>query len=274
MSKALAAAIKGHKVETEAVIRAAPDWATGTNAFEKLFRKMSDPKDSLWSATFIDKLSRTYLDARDTDKTCANITVRTVNAMGKRESNDTKKVMLQIANGCRVFNAAHKVNFDEAELPEGFSEIPMTASKKKGVFTYAEAVASLYPKTSLTFDYWVPRIFELTREVREKRIKDWKGEASSALESCTDFMRICLIFLSDPAKSIPIAKAEDREAFLSLFGQEFTWLRKSAKREDVTANSNRIKAGLREVSSETGMAIPFEAWSRLQYAPFIKPVIK
>jgi hypothetical protein len=273
MSK-LAAAIKSHKAETDAVIGAAPDWTTATNAFGQLFRKMADPKDSLWSAAFIDKLSRTYLDARDTDKTCANITVRTVNAMGKREANDTKKVMLQIANGCRVFNAAHKVNFEEAELPEGFPEIPMTSSKKKGVFTYGESVAAVYPKTSLTFDYWVPKIFEVTREVREKKIRDWKGEPTSALESCTDFMRICLIFLSDPAKNIPIAKAEDRQAFLGLFGQEFTWLRKSAKREDVASNSNRIKAGLTEVSKETGMAIPFEAWSRLQYAPFIKPLIK
>ena len=274
MSKALAGAIKSHKAETDAVIRAAPDWATAVTAFDRLFRKMADPKDSLWSAAFVDKLSQTYLDARDTDKSCANITVRTVKAMGKRESNDTKKVMLQIANGCRVFNAAHKVNFEEAELPEGFSEIPMTASKKKGVFTYAEQVASLYPKTSLTFDYWVPKIFEVTREVREKKIRDWKGESTSQLESCTDFMRICLIFLSDTAHNVPIAKAEDRQAFLGLFGHEFSWVKKSAKREDVKANSDRIKAGFETVSSEAGIAIPFEAWSRLQYAPFVKPLIK
>jgi hypothetical protein len=214
------------------------------------------------------------LKARDTDKDCANITVRTVHAIGKGRANDTKKVMLQIASACRVFNAAHKVNFDEEELPDGFDEIPMTASKKKGVFGFAEAVPSLYPKTSLTFDYWVPKIFEVTNEVREKRIKAWRGDASSSLESCTDFMRICLIFLSDPAKQVPIAKAEDREAFLRLTGQEFTWLKKSAKREDIATNSNKLKAGLTEVSRESGIPIPFEAWSRLQYAPFIKTLIK
>jgi hypothetical protein len=274
MSKALAAAVKSHKADTDAAIKAAPDWATGTKAFDELFRKMANPNDPLWSKTFIDELSRTYLDAKVRDKTCANITVRTVNAMAKGKRDDTKLVMLQIANACRVFNGAHKVNFEEEELPDDVDEIPVTASKKKGVFTYAEAVASLYPKTSLTFDYWVPKIFEVTKEVREKGIKDWKGEATSALESCTDFMRICLIFLSDPGKNIPIAKAEDREAFLRLFGREFTWLKKSAKREDVTTNSNAIKAGLAGVSREVGMAIPFEAWTRLRYAPFIKPLIE
>lgn len=271
---ALATALKRNEAETQALIAAAPDWAIAERAFDDLFKRMSDPGDALWSAAFIDELQRAYLDARDNDKACANITVRTVNAMPQSRSADTKKVLLLIANACRIFNAAHKVNFEDAELPQDFAEVPMTASKKKGSFTFAEDMPSLYPKTSLTFDYWVPKILEITREVREKKITDWKHDATLAVESCTDFIRICLIFLSDPATKVPIAKAEDRESMLKLLGYEFTWIKKSAKREDIKANSMKLKEGLERSSRDAGIDIPLEAWSRLQQAPFIKPLIK
>ena len=47
---------------------------------------------------------------------------------------------------------------------------------------------------------------------------------------------------------VPITKAEDHEAFLDLSGQRFIWRKKSAKRQDVAANSAALNAGLAEAS--------------------------
>jgi hypothetical protein len=271
---ALTAALKNNKAETEAIVNASPDWAIAMRTFDALFKKMADPKDALWSADFIETLHRVYVEAREKDKSCANITVRTVNAMPKGKATDTKKVMLQLANACRIFNASHKVNFEAEELPQQFDEVPMTASAKKGIFTYKENVPSLYPKTSLTFDYWAPKLLDWTKEIRDKKVKDWKNGAATEFDTCTDFMRICLQFIADPAGNVPIAKAEDREAFLEILGEEFSWIKKSAKREDISANSGKLKAGLTQAGKAAGISIPFEAWSRLQQAKFIKPLIK
>ena len=43
----------------------------------------------------------------------------------------------------------------------------MVPAKKKGFFTYAEEMPSLYKKISLTFDYWVPKILDWTQEIRK-----------------------------------------------------------------------------------------------------------
>jgi hypothetical protein len=274
MPNKLTAALKSNKTETENLVKAAPLWSIASTTFDAFFKKMSNPKDDLWSEAFIKELHSVYLKARDKDKKCANITVRTVNAMPKSKANDTKKVMLEIANACRVFHAAHKVNFEPDELPQNFNSIPMVSAKKNGVFTYKEEVPSLYAKTSLTFDYWVPKILDWTIETREKKIKEWKNGSALQLEACTDFMSVCLQFLSDPKNNIPIAKAEDREAFLKIFGEEFTWIKKSARREDIDANSSKIKTGLLQLNKETGIVIPLEAWSRLQQASFIKSILK
>jgi hypothetical protein len=235
---------------------------------------MADPQSPSWPAAFIDELHATYFEARDADKDCASIIVRTVNAMPAAKRNDTKKVMLEIASVCRVFNAANKVHFTPDELPHDFAEVPMTPSKKKGVLTYKADMPSLYPKTSLTLDYWVPKLLDWTRDIRAERVTQWKNGAATSLDSCTDFMSICLAFLADPSNNIPIAKAEDREALLELLGESFVWKKRSAKREDIAANSAALKAGLARVAKAAGIVIPSEAWSRVQHMPAIKTLLK
>lgn len=274
MADKLIAALRNNRAETEALLKAAPDWRIAANTWNELFKCMADPKDPLWKEPFIRELHHTYLKARDEDKSCSNITVRTLKAMPANRANETKTVMLQLANACRVFNASHKVNFEQAELPADFSAIPVTTSKKKGEFTYRNPMPSIYAKTSLTFDYWVPKMLEWTNEIRDKKWKDWRGDLILQQESCTDFMRICLLFLSDFNQHPPVAKTEDRETFLKLFGEEFVWIKKSAKREDISGNSAKIAAGLKHVSKEAGIKIPMEAWSRLQQAPFIKSILQ
>ncbi|TND09618.1 MAG: hypothetical protein FD123_975 [Bacteroidetes bacterium] len=274
MPNALIAALKNNRRETEAIIKAAPDWTIANRAFDAFFKNMINHKDSLWSEDFIRELHHVYLEARDRDKSCANITIRTVKAMPKTKAESTKKVMLQMAGICRIFNASHKVNFEPDELPHDFDDVPVQPAAKKGYYTYKDEMPSLYPKTSLTFDYWVPKLLDWTKEVRENKIKDWKNEAINAHEACTDFMRVCLLFISDHKNNVPVAKAEDREAFLKLFGEPFAWIKKSAKREDIAANSAGIKKGLAQLARDTGILIPLEAWNRLQQAAFVKPIIK
>ncbi len=87
-------------------------------------------------------------------------------------------------------------------------------------------------------------------------------------------MRICLLFLSDIKVNPPVAKAEDREPLLKLFGEEFIWLKKSAKREDTGTNSSKIREGLSQLSALTSVEIPLEAWSRVLYASFMKSHIR
>ncbi|HJU73065.1 MAG TPA: hypothetical protein VJ717_04910 [Gemmatimonadaceae bacterium] len=273
MPKDLIGALKKERVAVRDVANSAPDWKAAAAAFDALFRKMANPQDALWSKAFIDALHTCYFKARDEDKECANIAVRTANAMPAAKRNDTKKVLLEIASVCRVFNAAHKVNFSADELPNDFTAVPMVPAKKAGVFTYGTAIPSLYPKTSLTFDYWVPKMLDWTQEIRALRIVDWKNGTAANAASCTDFMNVCITFLSNPADNIPIAKTDDREAFLELLGEAFIWKKKSAKREDVPANSAALKVGLARVATAAGMDIPTEAWSRLQHAPFIKALL-
>lgn len=273
MPKDLVAALKNEKAEVLALVKAAPDWRIASSAFDALFRRMADSRNDLWSKAFIDALHATYFKARHEDKDCANVTVRTVNAMPAGKRNDTKKVLLEIASVCRVFNAAHKVNFVPEELPADFDAVPM-APGKKGAFTFKQAMPSLYPKTSLTFDYWVPKVLDWTQDIRANGITAWKSDGATGLDGCTDFMNVCVTFLSDPQSNVPIAKVEDREAFLSLLGEPFTWKKKSAKREDVAANSSALKAGLAKAATGAGLDIPIESWSRLQHATFIKALIK
>lgn len=270
----LADALRKNRARVEELVHAAPDWSEASSAFDTMFRKMANPRSAEWPGSLIDALHTAYFTARDEDKACANITVRTVNAMPPAQWNDTKKVMLEIANVCRVFNAAHKVNFEAAELPTGFDAVPMVSSKKKGVFTYQAPMPSLYPKTSLTFDYWVPKVLDWTQDIRRQRVTDWKTGAAASLDSCTDFMTICLEFVADPARNVPIAKAEDRQALLALLGEPFIWKKKSAKREDISGNSTALKAGLSNAAKAAGIRIPLESWSRLQHEPFIKTLLR
>jgi hypothetical protein len=274
MPNALVGALKNGRAEVEALVKAAPDWTVASSAFDTLFRKMANPQHALWSKALIDTLHATYFEARDTDKECGNITVRTVKAMPAATRNDTKKVLLEIASVCRIFNSAHKVNFEPDELPEEFDAVPMVPSKKKGILTYKNEMPSLYPKTSLTFDYWVPKMLEWTQDIRKERITDWKNGSAMQLDTCTDFMDVCLTFVANPANKVPIAKAEDREAFLGLLGAPFIWKKKSAKREDVNANSAALKSVLTSAAKAAGMSVPIEAWSRLQHAPLIRSLVK
>lgn len=273
MANSLITAINDNKPEVEAAIQAAPDWSIATNHFDALFSRMANPEDTLWSKAVIDELHSNYYKARDEDKECKNITERTVKAMPKAIANDIKIIFLQIANTCRIFHAGHKVNFEPFEIPDGFKDIPMVKGKKKGFFTYSEAMPTLYQKISLTFDYWIPKILDWTQELREKGLSDWKGEASMQHESCTDFMRIALMFLSD-ANNLPIAKWDVRESLLNnCFDAEFVWIKKSEKHEAIIANSEALQYHLGKVATDTDLTIPSEAWSRILALKPIKLIL-
>ncbi len=263
--------IRTNMTEIKEVIGNAPDWGLAEKRFNLFYSKMTNLKDALWSDGMIKVLRKIYYEARTNDKTCNNITERTVNAMPADKKNDTKKIFLQIADICRIFHASHKVNFEPAELPEDYTEIKMIPAKKKGFFTYGEGMPALYKKISLTFDYWVPKILDWTEEVREKGLKDWRGEAILNHEVCTDFMRISLLFLSAPDSNLPIAKSDMREKILNnVFQEDFVWIKKSQKREDILTNSIKLKQCLDQLSAEINLDIPYEAWSRLLDLKYIK----
>ncbi len=274
ISQELIQAITGNKGEIENLISQQPDWNIAKEKFNILFSRISNPQDSLWSDKTFKILKTVYFNQRESDKCSNNITIRTINGMPDNLKNDTKIIFLQIADCCRFFNASHKVNFESEELPDDYKEIKMIPAKNKGIFTFAERTPSLYGKISLTFDYWVPKILEWTEEIRDKDLKEWQGNSILEQESCTDFMRLSLLFLSETEKNPPMAKADDREKFLGLLGEEFTWLKKSAKREDIIGNNLKITSGLSDLGKKTGFDIPLESWSRILYAPFIKPLIK
>lgn len=204
----------------------------------------------------------------------SNIVLRTIRALPESLKYPSKVIFLQIAETCSLFNAAHKVNFEHEELPEDYEGIKMIPAKTRGLFTFALPTPSIYQKNSLTFDYLVPKIIEWTREVRTKKLSAWKGENIMEHESCTDFMRICLMFLSDPKHNTPFAKADDRLTMMKLLDQEFVWVKKSAKREDIIGNNKNLTSALAKLNLHTGQDIPLEAWSRIQQAPFFKSFFK
>jgi hypothetical protein len=274
ISQLLIDAIKENKVEIGKMVTERPNWEMATQKFDTFFKSISDPKDPLWSEGTINKLNEVYFVQRNKDKGMSNITLRTVTGMPDHLKNDMKKIFLQTAEVCSIFNASHKVNFENNELPEDYPAIKIIPSKTKGFSILAHPLPSLYKKTSLTFDYWIPKVLEWTLEIRGKKLKDWKGDAILQHESCTDFMRICLQFLSDTTANPPVAKAEDREALLNLLGEEFIWIKKSAKREEIKTNSSKIVDGFGQLTRLTGIDIPLEAWCRILYASFAKSLIK
>ncbi len=267
-------AILDNIVEVKETAENVSDWHSAAKKFNEIFSKMANPDDLLWSFEIINGLWETYYKARENDRSCTNITLRTVLAMPKVWQNDTKKIFLQIADICRIFHAGHKVNFESDELPKDFEEIIMVPAKKKGFFTYAEEMPSLYKKISLTFDYWVPKFLDWTREIRENGLKEWKGTAILKHQTCTDFMRIALMFLSAPESNLPIAKSDVREKMLkNIFSEDFVWIKKSQKREDILTNSEKLKNCLDQLSSELNMQINYEAWTRLLNLKYIKAFI-
>lgn len=274
ITSALIETVKKHAEELIGLSAMTPDWDLARRKFDLFFAHLSNPGDSLWSVPTLGKITEVYFSQRDIDKGMSNITLRTVAAMPDHLKNDTKKIFLQTAEVCCIFNASHKINFEGAELPADFEEVKMIPSKTKGISTYARPLPALYKKTSLTFDYWMPKILEWTAEIRSKKLKEWRNEAILQYDSCTDFMRICLLFLSDPKGNPPIAKAEERAAILALLGEEFIWTKKSAKREDILTNSQNIKNGLDQLNEETGIKIPIEAWCRITQESYIKPFLK
>lgn len=273
ISKILIEIIKNNIQDVQVIISNQPDWTKAENAINTLYSNMVK-KDKLWSENTFNTLKEVYFKQRETNKGMRNITLRTLAGMPENLKNDTKKIFLQIAESCCFFNASHKVNFESEELPKDFNEIKMIPAKKKGNYTYAEKLPTLYSKISLTFDYWVPKILEWTEEIRSNDLKDWKSEHILKHDSCTDFMRISLMFLSETKNNPPIAKAKDREKLLELFGEEFVWIKKSAKKEDILANNKKLVIGLKELNNHIGIDIPLEAWSRLLYSPFLKLLIK
>ena len=272
VSKTLIKAITDNNKEVHRLIAEKPDWAMASAKFDTFFKHLSNKKDALWNDPMMTKLFKIYFSQRE--KSMGNITLRTVAEMPEKRKNDTKKIFLQIAEICTIFNASHKVNFEAEELPAAFDEIKMVPAKTKGMSTYGQPLPPIYKKISLTFDYWVPKMLEWCKEAREKQLSTWQGTDILKHESCTDFMRICLLFLSDPQNNPPIAKAEDREAFLRLMEEEFIWVKKAAKREDVINNSKKLTAGFQQLQKEAGFTIPLEAWGRISQALFIKSLIK
>lgn len=265
ISSVILNALHDHGLEFETLINERPDWSKAASAFDAFFQSLSNPGDPLWSSSNFAAFKKAYFEARDGDKGMSNITLRTLAYLPEGLKNEAKKMFLQTAHVCGIFNAAHKVNFEAEELPSGFDAVLMAPGKAKGQFTYAQPLPAIYRKTSLTFDYWVPKILEWTEEIRSKNLRDWRGEAILAHESCTDFMRCSLLFLSDTDNQPPIAKAEDREAILTnWFGSEFRWLKKSAKREDILGNNQRLVEGFHALNRAAETNIPLEAWSRLQ----------
>ena len=266
--------IKSNHSEINSSISQKPDWTIAKEKMNKLFSCLANPNDNIWSDETFQTLKKVYFQQRDSDNCSSNITIRTINGISENLKNDIKIIFLQIADCCTFFNASQKVNFTPEEIPENYDKILLIPSKKKGNFTYEDKTPSLYEKISLTFDYWVPKILEWTEEIRKNGFKDWQGEEILVHESCTDFMRLGLMFLSDSENSLPIAKAVDRQKLLSLLGEEFVWIKKSAKREDIIENSKKLLAGLKELNNQTGVEIPLESWNRILYSPFLKPLIK
>lgn len=267
-------AIKSNPQEIQSIIIRKPNWNIAKEKFNNLFSNLSNPKDDIWSDETFNILKEVYFQQRNADNCSKNITVRTLNGITDNLKNDIKTIFLQIADCCTFFNASQKVNFAPEELPENYDMSAMIPSKKKGNFTYRDKTPSLYEKTSLTFDYWVPKILEWTEEIRKNGFKDWQGKEILVHESCTDFMRLSLMFLSDFENSLPIAKADDRQKLLSLLGEQFVWIKKSAKREDIIQNNKRLLTGLKELNTQTGVEIPLESWNRVLYSPYLKPLIK
>lgn len=269
----LAAVLRAHEREVCEAAARQPDWPGAARKMDAFFARLANRKDEIWSGATVEKLTQVYFSAREKDECSGNITLRTVAAMPPGLRQDTKKIFLHVAATCVFFNASHKVNFEPDELPERFPDVPMAPGKKKGVFTYAAPLPALYAKTSLTFDYWVPKILEWAGETRRKGLTSWHGVAILQHESCTDFMRIALMFLSDPSASPPVAKQEDREALLQVLGEPFVWIKKAQKREDILKNNAAIREGLGRSAALAGVAIPLEAWSRLLPLPFVKTLL-
>ncbi len=270
----LSGIIKENREEVAKLVNKAPDWQLTCRRFDALFNSMRNPADKIWSESNFSTFSEIYFSQREKDKGMSNIVLRTVRAIPEPLKYTSKVIFLQMAEACSLFNASHKVNFENEELPEGYEGVKMIPAKTRGLFTFAVPTPSIYQKISLTFDYWVPKIIEWTREVRTKKLDAWKGENIMEHESCTDFMRICLLFLSDPQHNPPFAKAEDRQTMMKLLGQEFVWVKKSAKREDIIGNNRNLASALAKLNIHTGQDIPLEAWGRIQQAPFFKSFFK
>ena len=270
----LASVLRQHESEVRETLTRKPDWTRAARRFDAFFGRMANPQDSVWSRKTIEKLADVY-SARRGDYESGSITLRTVSAMPAALRNDTKKIFLEIAEVCTIFNASHKVNFDPSELPEDYDDVAMAPAQKKGFLTYAAPLPSLYAKTSLSFDYWVPKIFDWVSEIRRDNLSTWRGTAILDHESCTDFMRIALLFLSDPVGCPPVAKSDERQALLEqVFDEHFVWIKKAQKREDIVTNNRAIVEKLNRSAVNAGMKIPLEAWSRILALPFAKNLLR
>ena len=275
ISPSLLEVLDTNRADIDKTIAERPDWSKAKTAFDNFFQSLSNSNDALWSVSNFTAFKKAYFEARDMDKGMSNITLRTLACLPEELKNDAKKMFLQTAYVCGIFNASHKVNFEKDELPAGFDTVPIIPGKTKGQFTYSEPLPAIYRKTSLTFDYWMPKILEWTEEIRSKNLPEWQEESILSHENCTDFMRCCLLFISDPEAAPPVAKAEDREVILTnWFGSEFRWMKKSAKREDIPGNNQRLKEGFELLNRMAKIEIPLEAWSRLQNHAAIKSHIK
>ena len=116
--------LRKHEREVREVLVQKPDWEGAARKFDALFGYMADPKDHLWSSATIETLTPVYLAERGNYES-GNITLRTVARMPARLHNDTKKIFLQIAEFCTLFNASHKVYFEADELPEGRVDVAL-----------------------------------------------------------------------------------------------------------------------------------------------------
>jgi hypothetical protein len=59
----------------------------------------------------------------------------------------------------------------------------------------------------------------------------------------------------------------------NIFYEDFIWIKKSQKREDILTNSEKLKSCLDQLSEEVNKQINYEAWTRLLNLKYIKAFI-
>jgi hypothetical protein len=73
---------------------------------------------------------------------------------------------------------------------------------------------------------------------------------------------------------LPVCKQDLRLGLVEgVFGEDFRWVKKSAKREDVVGNSTVLMECLGRASAEAGVRVPLEAWGRVLEVKGVKGVI-
>jgi hypothetical protein len=63
---------------------------------------------------------------------------------------------------------------------------------------------------------------------------------------------------------LPVCKQDLRQGLLEgVFGEEFKWVKKSAKGEDVVGNTKVLVGCLGRAADAAGIRVPVESWGRV-----------